>query len=168
MKESETKARIIDINIRPMEESDIEKAATLEEATFSMPWKAADFLEMVKATYAYYFVAEMTPVSGDNDSIVGICGLRNIAGEGEITNVAVDEKYRRCGIGRKLIERALDQCSQLDISDVTLEVRAGNEAAIGLYEKFGFKSEGIRPRFYEHPTEDAQIMWLRGLKKVME
>ncbi|MDE7430041.1 MAG: GNAT family N-acetyltransferase, partial [Lachnospiraceae bacterium] len=43
----------------------------------------------------------------------------------------------------------------------TLEVRVSNQAAIGLYEKLGFASEGIRPNFYEKPTEDAMIMWKR-------
>ena len=45
----------------------------------------------------------------------------------------------------------------------TLEVRVSNRAAIHVYEKFGFVSEGIRPRFYEKPVEDANIMWKRDV-----
>ena len=157
--------------VRPMTEEDIEEAAALEGKTFSMPWKAADFLEMIKAQYAHYFVAEYDkagtlPDVRDSDvpdgkAIVGIIGLRDIAGEGEITNVAVDEKMRGLGIGKMLLERALSKAQELGIRDVTLEVRVSNVPAIGLYESHGFKSEGIRPKFYEHPTEDAAIYWRR-------
>ena len=47
------------------------------------------------------------------------------------------------------------------IAAFTLEVRVSNAAAIHMYEKFGFLSEGIRPGFYERPREDAVIMWRR-------
>ena len=84
------------ITIRPLEEKDVAAVSAIESRTFSMPWKEADFLEMVKADYAYYYVAEADGV------ILGCCGLRNMAGEGEITNVAVDAPFRRRGIARKL------------------------------------------------------------------
>ena len=45
--------------------------------------------------------------------------------------------------------------------EITLEVRAGNNSAIALYESLGFVQEGIRKNFYEKPTEDAIIMWKR-------
>ncbi len=144
------------MKICPMTEQDVTEAAKLEEKVFSMPWKAGDFLEMVKAPYAYYFVARK------EERLTGICGLRDIAGEGEICNVAVDPEYRRCGIGGKLLEAALAKCEELKITDVTLEVRVSNKPAIHLYEKYGFRSEGIRPGFYEKPDEDALIMWRRG------
>lgn len=160
----ETKDGIVaNVLIRPMTEEDIEEAAALEGKTFSMPWKAADFLEMIKAQYAHYFVAEYNKpgTSPGGKTIVGIIGLRDIAGEGEITNVAVDEAMRGFGIGKMLLERALSKAQELGIRDVTLEVRVSNVPAIGLYESHGFKSEGIRPNFYEHPTEDAAIYWRR-------
>ena len=71
--------------IRELLAADAEAVSQIESATFSMPWKAQDFLEMVEADYAYYYVAE---VDGE---IAGCCGIRNIVGEGEITNVVVEE-----------------------------------------------------------------------------
>lgn len=156
MKEKGIKDQIIDrVVIRSMEETDVEAASRLESSVFSMPWRAGDFLEMVKADYAYYFIADL------DGQVVGICGLRDIVGEGEITNVAVDKDYRELGIGSKLMKKIIDQCGQLKINDVTLEVRASNQAAITLYESYGFKGEGIRPNFYDNPKEDALIMWRR-------
>ena len=160
MKEFEIKDPITDngvsLIIRPMEDSDVLAASKLESATFSMPWKADDFLEMVRADYAYYYVAMV----GNN--LVGIAGLRDIAGEGEITNIAVDLDYRGLRIGKELVMTLLDKCDDLNIKDITLEVRVSNRVAINLYESLGFVSEGIRPGFYEKPTEDAVIMWRRG------
>ena len=151
MKGSQTKAPII----RPMEISDVPEAARLEEETFSMPWKESDFIEMIEAPYAHFYVA-------DHDGrIVGIIGLRDLSGEGEITNVAVNNDFKRRGIGSLLVSKVIEESTKFGIGDLTLEVRASNEAAIRLYDKFGFKSEGIRPGFYEKPVEDALILWRR-------
>lgn len=151
MKELLPKAPII----RPMTENDVEDAAKLEERCFSMPWKAADFAQMISAPYAHYFVAKL------QEKTVGIIGLRELAGDAEITNVAVDESCRRRGIGRMLVSTVMQKCDELGINDVTLEVRVSNLGAIALYKEFGFESEGIRPGFYDNPNEDALILWRR-------
>ncbi len=143
------------ITVRQMEERDAEAAARLEAENFSMPWSEHAFLETLRCGYAYYYVAEM------EGTVVGICGLRNIAGEGEITNVVVAESCRRMGVAGQMLEKVLAQGMELGIEAFTLEVRCSNRAAIGLYEKFGFRSEGVRRNFYDRPREDALIMWKR-------
>ena len=60
-----------------------------------------------------------------------------------------------------MLKQLLERGRGIDIADYTLEVRKGNEAAIKLYQKAGFKSEGIRPGFYDEPKEDAEIFWKR-------
>lgn len=141
--------------IRELTAADVEAVSRIEEAVFSMPWKQDDFLAMVEADYAHYFVAE------EDGEIVGYCGVRNMAGEGEITNVAVAGQFRRRGIGRKLMEYMLKKAPSFGIGDFTLEVRVSNAPAISLYESLGFHQEGVRPDFYEKPKEDALIMWKR-------
>ncbi len=143
------------ITVRRMEEKDTLRAEELEKDNFSEPWSQKSFLETIHLNYAYYFVAE------ENESIIGMCGLKNIAGEGEITNVVVDKSRRKQGIAEMLLGKALDEGVRHGIEAFTLEVRAGNEPAIRLYKKFGFESEGIRKNFYEKPKEDAVIMWKR-------
>ena len=147
VKASENMASVL---IRPMVEADVEEISVIESRTFSMPWKAADFLEMVTAEFAFYYVAEV------NGKPIGAAGVRNIAGDGQITNILVDIPYRRCGIGRKLLEYMF---KDLDgkVEMFSLEVRTGNIAAIRLYEKMGFQRVGTRPDFYEAPLEDAYI-----------
>lgn len=143
------------VQIRELREEDVAAVSAIESRTFSMPWKAEDFLEMIKADYAYYYVAE------EDGVILGCSGIRNMAGEGEITNVAVDAPYRRRGIARQLLSHMLKEAPEHGMDACTLEVRVSNTPAIRLYEQFGFRGEGVRPGFYDKPKEDALIMWKR-------
>ena len=86
--------------------------------------------------------------------------LTHIAGEGDISNVAVYEKYRKNGIAAALMAELLRLgAERYGIMAFTLEVRSKNTPARRLYEKFGFESKGVRPNFYERPKDDAVIMW---------
>lgn len=143
------------IHIRPMEREDVDEVSRLEEETFSMPWSRDAFLKMITKEDAAYYVAE------SDSGIVGGCGVLMIAGEGNITNVAVSESARNKGIGTRLLKYMMEEGYRNGLTAFTLEVRVSNVAAIHVYEKLGFRSEGIRPNFYEKPVEDAMIMWKR-------
>lgn len=140
---------------REMTAEDVPFISRLEAETFSMPWPEASFLQMIEREDARYFVAE------EDGTLLGGCGLLLIAGEGNITNVAVAPEERRRGVATGLLRHLLSEGDREGLLAYTLEVRVSNTAAIGLYRKLGFVSEGIRPRFYEKPTEDAMIMWKR-------
>mgnify|MGYP002510189554 CR=1 FL=1 len=140
---------------REMTAADVPFISRLEEETFSMPWSAASFLQMIEKEDTAYYVAE------EDGQLLGGCGLLMIAGEGNITNVVVAPDARRRGVATGLLTHLLAEGDRAGLTAYTLEVRVSNAAAIGLYEKMGFVSEGIRPNFYEKPTEDAMIMWKR-------
>lgn len=95
--------------------------------------------------------------------VVGFISYWNVLGEGEIHDVVVTEELRRRGLGRKLVNHTLRTGRHEGICDFTLEVRRRNEAAIKLYEEFGFRSEGIRKGYYDN-EDDAVIMWRRAEK----
>lgn len=143
------------ITYRAMTPEDVPFISRLEEETFSMPWSPESFLQMITKEDTRYYVAE------EDGRLLGGCGLWMIAGEGNITNVAVAPEARRRGVGTGLLKRLLEEGNREGVTAYTLEVRVSNEAAIHMYEKLGFVSEGIRPGFYEKPTEDAMIMWKR-------
>lgn len=140
---------------RRMRAEDVPFISCLEEETFSMPWSAASFLQMIEKEDTAYFVAE------EDGQLLGGCGLLLIAGEGNITNVVVSPGARRRGVATGLLTYLMEEGDRAGLTAYTLEVRVSNAAAIGLYEKLGFISEGIRPGFYEKPVEDAVIMWKR-------
>jgi [ribosomal protein S18]-alanine N-acetyltransferase len=82
----------------------------------------------------------------------------DMAAEAEIENLAVAPQARRSGFGLALCKAALKACETAGVQTVTLEVRAGNRAALGLYAQFGFEQTGHRADYYTNPTEDAVLL----------
>ncbi|MBQ9438088.1 MAG: ribosomal protein S18-alanine N-acetyltransferase [Lachnospiraceae bacterium] len=142
------------ILIRPLLEKDLDPVSKIESECFSMPWSKDSFRALLENTDAYYVVAEVK----DSGEIAGVCGLRKILDEGDISNVAVKETFRNQGIGKALVREALTYAEKLHLSILTLEVRVSNAPAIALYESLHFEKVGIRPGFYELPEEDALMM----------
>ena len=149
------------ITIRRMAAQDIPDAVRIEEICFSEPWSEEVYRATLLLPYAFYYVAETEGDGSGQRQIIGTCGFKAIAGEGEISNVAVLPAYRRKGAAHQMLERVLEDAAAMNIEDVSLEVREGNTAARSVYESFGFQTEGIRKNFYARPVENALIMWRR-------
>lgn len=144
-----------DLIIRKAEAKDVLAIEEIEKQCFTVPWSYESlYQDIVENKLAFYIVAELAA-----GQICGYVGIWKIFDEGHITNVAVAPDYRRMHIGRAMLETLFEVTGQAGIERYTLEVRASNEPAIRLYEGLGFKSEGIRPGYYEDNGEDAIIMW---------
>ena len=139
--------------VRLMRDEDTEQVEQIERKTFSRPWSRQGFLDAIRNKDTLYLVAE------EKDEILGYLGLWKSMEEADITNVAVKENERRKGVAGLLLQEAKQIALKEGVMAFTLEVRASNQAAIRLYEKYGFHSVGRRPGFYEDPKEDALIMW---------
>ncbi len=148
-----------DIRVRPMTSADLSDVWRLEQECFSDAWSVKLLADALTNEYDYFWVAECAAAS----RFCGYANLRVLAGEGEIERIAVDPALRRRGIGRKLMEAMTAFAGKEGVEDVTLEVRAGNIAALKLYESFGFAVEGRRKGYYRNPEEDALILWRRGI-----
>jgi ribosomal-protein-alanine acetyltransferase len=92
------------------------------------------------------------------DAIVGYAGLWLMVDEAHVTTFAIHPDHRRQGLGERLLLALLDIAIERGASEATLEVRLSNLPARRLYEKFGFRPVGIRPRYYTDNNEDALIM----------
>lgn len=146
-------------HIREIQQEDLEEVTALEASCFSMPWKYKDFEETLTNPNRVYLIAEADALDA-KERILGGCMITNIAGEGDISNVAVHEKYRDKKIATALLEALLKLGRErYGITAFTLEVRSQNTPARKLYEKLGFISKGVRPNFYENPKDDAVILW---------
>ncbi len=144
----------MNVQIVPMNRTHIPQVAALEAQCFSIPWSEALLEEELDRDSAYF-------VAIDSEKVVGYAGFYMVLDEGCITDVAVYPEWRRQGIGKHLIQALLDAADKYELASLTLEVRASNEAAIGLYQKYGFQVVGRRKRYYEKPREDAILMTLQ-------
>lgn len=133
----------------------LDRVCEMEEDSFSMPWKREDFEDLIVNDHSEYVVILL------NGYAIGAAGYTFNGFEGYINNVVIDRRFRGRGYSKILLENLLLKGRREGINEYTLEVRVSNEPAIRLYESLGFKSEGKRKNFYERPTEDAYVMWLR-------
>lgn len=140
------------IKIREMQLDDLEQVMTIEEANFSVPWTETGFFTFLLREDTLFLVAE------EGEKILGYCGVVTVQDEGDITNVAVEKNSQNQGIGKKLLEEMFQRTQKAGVCRLFLEVRAGNAAALHLYEKMGFVQMGIRKNYYEQPVEDGVVM----------
>ena len=147
-----------ELSVRRLGAADIDALLAVEAACFSAPWSRDSYLhELSGNDLAFYWGLF---VDGDNGpQLAGFAGYWLIVDEGHITNVAVAPARQRQGLGRLLVQTLINACLAQGGRRMTLEVRAGNRAAIGLYEGFGFSVQGRRRDYYDRPREDALIMW---------
>ena len=99
------------------------------------------------------------------DEKAGYGEIRMVAGEAQIYNIAVAPEFRREGIGEALLRHMIAKAEDDGCELVTLEVRGGNEAAMALYTKLGFREVGRRKGYYSKGGEDAVLMDL-DLRKI--
>ncbi len=138
--------------IRRLTYADLPQVIAIERRAFTTPWSLAMFvLELSKPSGIC-----LAAVRGDR--IVGYLVCSRYDTIWHLMNVAVDDRLRRRGIASALLTRLFGE-SDTEGARYTLEVRTSNTGAIRLYERFGFRSAGLRRRYYQDNGEDAVIMW---------
>jgi [ribosomal protein S18]-alanine N-acetyltransferase len=143
----------VKVVIGPMLVADVGAVQAIEQASFSAPWPPNAYLtELQTNRLAHYMVVRV------GDAVVGYAGLWLMVDEAHITTFAIHPDWRRRRLGERLLLALLDIAIERRAAEATLEVRLSNLAARRLYEKFGFRPVGIRPRYYTDNNEDALIM----------
>ncbi len=128
------------------------QAAQLERECFSLPWSESSIAGELENPLSLWLVCV------DGGRVLGYVGSQTVLGETDMMNVAVAPDARRRGIAQKLIEALAEQLKAQGSRCLTLEVRASNAPALGLYRKLGFAQVGRRPGYYRNPKEDALIL----------
>jgi len=146
------------IDITPMRRRHLPAVIAIEKQVYPRPWSRTLMLGELdlKESRAYL-------VARDGRRVIGYAGIMFVGDEGHITTIAVDPKVQRSAIGMRLMLGLAKSALERGVNAMTLEVRASNRAAQGLYKRFGFVSVGARKGYYQDNSEDAFIMWVRDI-----
>ncbi|MCI8497411.1 MAG: ribosomal protein S18-alanine N-acetyltransferase [Clostridiales bacterium] len=145
------------LSVVPMQPCHLDDLVLLEQQCFSVPWSREGLASELLNPNAVFRVAQL------NGKTAGYLGMHHILDECDIANIAVSPDHRRQGIGSRLMFEAVRYGMQSGITQMFLEVRESNAAAISLYQSFDFTAVGRRKNYYSLPCEDAVIM-VRRLK----
>ncbi len=159
--------------IRQMREEDLPAVMEIEKASMSLTWSQGVWMgELTRNQLANHLVAYLNPQSpignpqlteDGKETIVAYGGCWIVLDEANIVNIAVAPAWRRKKFAERILIALLDLAKSRGVKMVTLEVRCSNEAAMKLYEKFGFTKIAIRKDYYQNPIEDAYVYWLNPL-----
>ena len=141
------------VRIEPMALADLPAVHAIERASFTSPWPEHAYRSEIETNrLAHYLVVRA------GERIVGYGGMWLMVDEAHITTFAIHPAWRRRHIGERLLLAFLDLAVEQEAHEATLEVRLSNLPARRLYEKYGFRPVGLRPRYYSDDNEDALIM----------
>jgi ribosomal-protein-alanine N-acetyltransferase len=142
------------IRFRPARESDLDTVHAIETVSFSDPWSAGDFRQVMSSPQTMFLVAEK------DERVDGYAIAMFVEDEAELLNIAVTPERRGGGVGDNLLRVMLGLLGEKKVRSVFLEVRESNAAARALYEKAGFVAISKRKKYYRNPVEDALILRL--------
>lgn len=136
-----------------MNQKHLERVGELEHQLFSSPWpKDAFEYELRENPYSYNYVYIL------EDKVVAYCGVWCLFDQAQITNIAVAKEAQRRHIASELMQKIEEVAVEQGCETLSLEVRVSNEAAIALYQKFGFEMISVRKGYYQDNHEDAYLM----------
>jgi [ribosomal protein S18]-alanine N-acetyltransferase len=147
--------RYAPITFELMRADDLEAIVALEKRAFRDPWPATMFRRELRLAHSKIVLAR-----AHGGAVVGYVCRWIVADHMEIQNIAVDPRWRRRSIARRLLACTIEEAKAAHVTRAMLEVRIGNRAAIALYREFGFEASGRRARYYDD-GEDALLMELR-------
>ena len=139
--------------LRPAFSADLGGLNSLERASFSDPWTAAQLAHTLADAASIGLVIEDA-----RGLLLGYAFGRVMTDEAEILTLAVHPAQRRHGLGRRLLDAVLASMAGRSVRTVWLEVRVSNEGARALYAEAGFIASGLRRSYYRRPVEDALIL----------
>jgi ribosomal-protein-alanine N-acetyltransferase len=145
------------VELRALGLSDLRAIEEIERRSYPTPWSRSMFAgELAKPSSICLGAFDL---DGETGRLVGYLIVSRYVDAWHVMNIAVDPDHRGRGIATMVLERLFELTADDVRRGYTLEVRVSNTTAIGLYERLGFESRGIRRGYYTDNREDALIMW---------
>ncbi len=140
------------VTFRPMTEADLDAVLKIESAAFSHPWTRGIFQDGLKSYDCW--------VMFEGEQQVGHGVINVIIDEAHLLNITVAPQSQGRGLGWLWLERLMQRAAELKAGECFLEVRASNQSAYRLYERYGFNEIGRRRDYYPAVggREDALVM----------
>jgi ribosomal-protein-alanine N-acetyltransferase len=143
------------VEVRPLVFDDLDAVGEIERSSMPAPWSRAMFAgELSKPTSVCLGAWEPS-----NGQLVGYVIVSRYVDAWHVMNLVVVEGERRRGVATRLLEEVFAQTRGQGRRGFTLEVRVSNDGAVRLYERLGFRAQGVRRGYYTDNREDALIMW---------
>ena len=146
-------------SIEPMRERDLIDVVEIEETSGLNRWGYDAYRRELFTNPNSIMIVARNQLLGPG--VIGFFAGWVVEDELHVNNVATHRDYRRIGVGRRLMEAAIDEAGRRGVAQVILEVRASNEPAQLLYRELGFGFVGRRRDYYRLPSEDALVMKLK-------
>jgi ribosomal-protein-alanine N-acetyltransferase len=160
------------LQFQPLTAADLPDVMELDRLCFGGLWTLEGYQRELASDRSHFLLLSVThskPLSGGwshhfleseiKENFLGIGCFWEILEEAHVTLLGIHPRYQRQGLGKLLLDAMLNKARSQGLERATLEVRASNQGAISLYEKFGFKLVGKRPHYYQDNDEDALILW---------
>jgi [ribosomal protein S18]-alanine N-acetyltransferase len=155
----------LDLTIKPISVDEIESVVILDRLCFGGLWSIDSYRrELTNDNSHFLGISIDRTLEPETSGIIGFGCFWAILDEAHITLLGVHPQYQRQGLGTLLLTALLDKARSIEMARATLEVRASNQGAIDLYERFGFQTVGRRKKYYQDTGEDGIIMWRGGLQ----
>ena len=138
---------------------DVAAISSLQASSFAQAWGE----DAIRWELEHSHVARVYAARDQSAAIVAYCAAWLLVDELHINSLAVAKSCRRRGAARRLLTHVFEDAIASGARKATLEVRRSNQAAQALYEGLGFSVEAVRRDYYQHPREDALILWHRDL-----
>lgn len=168
---------MLTLTLRYMRTADIPQVVAIDARSFDPPWSARSYhYEVNESTYSHMVVLEqqvdqaargwrrlfpwLSNGAAAQRTIVGYGGLWHVVDEAHISTIAVHPDWRGHGYGELLLAAMIRRALMLDAAYIVLEVRVSNTTAQSLYQKYAFRTFGVKANYYRSNNEDAYDMRL--------
>ncbi|MFN3580883.1 MAG: ribosomal protein S18-alanine N-acetyltransferase [Pseudomonas sp.] len=142
-----------ELSFRQMVEDDVEEVLKVEFAAFSHPWTKGIFVDCIRSGYECWIMYRGAQRVGH--TVLSLAG-----DESHLLNITVKPESQGAGLGAAMLEFIIGRARESKAEVTFLEVRASNQRAARLYERFGFNEVGRRKNYYPAVggREDALVM----------
>lgn len=143
---------VVPVDFFPMNERDLDRVAALEAGVQAFPWTRQHFSDALASGYSCW-------VCSIGGITVGFSVVMQVLDEAHLLNIAVCKTHQGCGLGGRILQRAIEVAQSNRAATMFLEVRASNRRAADLYRNFGFRQIAVRKAYYPalDGREDALV-----------